>query len=118
MASGQCRFITKTPKHYQHDIIKNYGFDEYIDWRVNGILRTQKAFLVDERGQQIVDFVGRFENLGGDFAEICNKLQINQRLPHVNRSRHAAYRDYYTDRTMHLVKEAFAADIDFFDYGF
>jgi hypothetical protein len=39
-------------------------------------------------------------------------------LPHVNRSKHSSYRDYYDDVTRKRVAQVFAKDIDAFGYTF
>lgn len=45
----------------------------------------QYDFLFDEDGNQLVDFIGRFENLQKDFDEVCQQLGIQQNtLPRVN----------------------------------
>lgn len=93
-------------------------FDEYIDWRVNHDLKLQCERFVDETGEVLVDFIGRFETLEEDFNKVCNRLSIERRLPHKNPSKHASYRDYYNERTCRLVKDAFAQDIALLGYEF
>lgn len=111
-------YMLQSKSHFQHKLIKNMTFEEYIDWRVNNDLKLQSVFFVDEQGNSLVDFVGKFESLEEDFAKVCDVLSIEKRLPHKNRSEHGSYRDYYDDRTYRLVKEAFAKDIALFDYTF
>ena len=111
-------YMLQFRKHFQHDVIKDLTFEEYIDWRVNSDLRLQSEWIVDESGNSLVDFIGQFENLERDFAKVCERLEIEMRLPHKNRSSHWAYRDYYNERTCKLVEEAFAPDIALFDYRF
>ena len=111
-------YMLQTKTHFQHDLIKNMSFEEYLDWRVNHDLKLQRARIVDEKGETLVDFIGRFENLETDFKEVCELISIGMRLRHKNRSKHGSYREYYNDRTYQLVKEAFAKDITLFDYEF
>ena len=111
-------YMRQSKRHFQHDLIKNMTFEEYIDWRVNHDLKLQCNRFVDEQGNILVDFVGQFENLERDFAKVCESLSIEMRLPHKNRSKHGSYRDYYNERTCQLVKDAFAKDIALFDYEF
>ena len=111
-------YMSQHKAHFQHDVVRNFTFDEYIDWRIDCDLVLQSERIADGQRSILVHFVGRFENLGTDFSEICEKLGIELRLPHKNPSKHSAYRKYYTDKTYQLVKEAFEEDIALFNYKF
>ena len=78
------------------------------------------SMIADERGNVLVDFVGRFENLDADFRTICRKIGIEaQALPHENSSANRRdYRSYYTDETRALVGRYFARDVERFGYEF
>ena len=71
-------------------------------------------------GRIAVDFVGRFEQLRDDFQHVCNVLQLEDRpaLPHVFKSDHGFYADYYDDEMKALVERVYAVDIEAFDYRF
>lgn len=62
----------------------------------------------------IVDFVGRFENLNDDFAEICSRIGIDITLPHVNGSKHDHYANYYNPETWKIVQDHYANDVEKF----
>ena len=70
------------------------------------------------QGRHPVSFVGRYEALAADFARVTDRLAIRASLPHVNRSVHRPYRDYYDDRTRRIVAQRSAADIEAFGYRF
>ena len=110
--------MRQTRAHFQHDVVKNFTFDEYIDWRIRCGLVLQSKYIADKQGNILMDFVGRFENMEADFSEICEKLGIERRLPHKNRSKHSSYQKYYTDKSYRLVKKAFEEDIALFNYEF
>src|SRR5205085_1266088 len=97
----------------------------------------QSCFVYDRRGNLMVDFLGRYENLQTDFQEICRRLDLPFRtLPHVNRSKgpkfslreiwkrlrafysgergFRSYQDYYDDESRKLVGELYAKDIERF----
>lgn len=77
------------------------------------------SMIADERGEPIVNFVGRFENAAEDFRAICERLGLpGAELPWENRTDHGQYRDYYTAETRELVGRYFARDIARFGYRF
>jgi hypothetical protein len=66
----------------------------------------------------LVDFVGRFENIADDFARLCELTGIEGELPALNRTDHAAYREYYTTKTADIVAQYYRRDIEAFGYEF
>lgn len=67
-----------------------------------------------------VDFVGRLETFDQDVAVVRERLGLPpvEAVPHVNRSKHGHYRDYYNDTTRARVATVFARDIEAFGYEF
>ena len=115
-------YVLKSPSHAQHQLIKRFqGFDEYLAWRCDGNVHLQKHFLVDKQGRQIVNFVGRTENLSQDFKAICENIGLNSlKLPHLNQSvdPSKSYQTFYNSKTQAMLAEAFRADIEFLGYEF
>lgn len=74
-------------------------------------------------GKQVVDFVGRYENLKKDFKVVVDhmsnveKLKI-KKLPHINSSKHCDYREIYNSEMREKVSIIFAQDIELFGYSF
>ncbi len=113
-------FMLQDETHPQHKLInKMNSFEEYIEWRVANAVELQKEFLYDEKGNLLVDYVGKFENLQEDFNLICEKLNLQSiELPVTNTSIHRFYKEYYNDYTRDLIAKAFKEDIETFEYEF
>jgi Sulfotransferase family len=82
-------------------------------------LRPQVDFLLDADGEPMVDFIGRYETLAADFVTLCDKIDIpTPALPHVNRSQHRHYREYFNDAARQGVANLYKEDIERFGYEF
>ncbi len=104
----------------------------------------QYDYIFDEQGNQLVDYVGKLEDLQKGFDNVCAHLNIaDSKLPFVNRDnsgkgnirmlkdivkrvspfhtyikRHSHYSQYYDDETRKIVAELYVKDIESFDYKF
>lgn len=110
-------------------------------------IRPQADYVLDEQGQLLVDFIGKFENLRADFHTVCQHLGLaGEDPPHRNalpqetnfrrayhtlkrnpelmlkifgrRDRHSHYRDYYSESSRQIVGELYAQDVALFQYEF
>lgn len=94
-------------------------FDEYINWRVESSLHLQKNFFYKD-GKCMVDFIGKFENLNEDIANISETIGIQiKTVPHKNRNtdRKQTYLKYYSEQSFEIVKNAFREDVELFGYS-
>ena len=89
-------------------------------YHIGTSITPQLDYLIDLRGNQIVDFAGRYESPQTDFDHRFERIGLpKQALPHRRRADdRAAYRDYYDEGTKALVEQHFAADIKAFGYEF
>jgi len=105
---------------YVHDTAPT--FSDFISKATTGVgIRTtynQLDYVSDDYGTVIVDFIGRYERLGDDFAVVRDRLKLPQDLAHLNRTPHGEYREYYTAETRDIVARRFARDIAHFGYAF
>jgi len=78
----------------------------------------QWNWLIDGKGKLLVDYIGRFENLQADFAQVCARLNRQAELPHLKKSEHGDYRQYYNAASIEIVRQWFKSDIEQFGYEF
>ena len=115
-------YLRHNPGHHRGRIARRLpDFAAYVEYEIRRGRISQSRLLCDRRGRLLIDFVGRYESLPTDFARICRRVGIEATLPRVNagsRGDHRDYRDYYTPALTARVAEAFAADVERFDYSF
>jgi hypothetical protein len=125
-------FFSREENENYHEFFKAFkGFADFIDFlaaqhQANfagldffgySFNSPQRDFLYDRQGNLLVDYVGKFENMDHDFAEICKTLGIPPRgLPHLNKSPHRHYSDYYTPGSKQLVYSILKEDFKTFGY--
>ena len=79
--------------------------------------QDQLARLTDEKGEMIVDFVGRYETLQRDFDKICDRIGVpKSHLFKLNSTKHDHYSTYYDHELANMVAEIFRRDIEYFGY--
>lgn len=69
-------------------------------------------------GEQMVDFVGRYERFNQDLIPILELCKRKHPPPVVNASERSDYRNYYTPATIERVAELYAEDIELFGYEY
>ena len=101
---------------YRHDFTR---------WVLEGTVELPKVgrpqlVTLSARGGRQVDFIGRLENFDRDIAVVREHLDLPpvETPPHINRTSHGHYRDYYTPETRDHVAKVFAVDIETFGYTF
>lgn len=94
------------------------------DRLTDGHFRPQHLTICDREGRVAADYVGRFENLTEDFAQVKKKIGAPElELPERNRVNPAktitaSYRASYNERLRDLVYERYEKDFDTFGYTF
>ena len=70
-------------------------------------------------GEQVIDFVGRYENLQIDFSKMCKMIGVDSvTLPHISKTGHDHYVDYYDEETKVVVCEEYRGDVENYGYEF
>jgi hypothetical protein len=114
-----------------HLIAHVSDFETFLNWKldparpyqfhIDTSIERQSDYVIDLHGRVIVDFIGRYENLAGDFAEACRRIGIRcPDLPHKRKAvdRRRDYRSYYSDALAERVARYFQRDIELFGYAF
>lgn len=103
-----------------NDWVKRVYIDQDPDYYNNPkSFASQVDWLTDSKGNFLVDFIGRFENLQSDWLKICAKInRQGLELPHKKKSANKNHRSYYNDESIAIVADWFAKDIKEFTYAF
>ncbi|CDF87091.1 Sulfotransferase family [Pseudomonas knackmussii B13] len=110
-----------------HELVSRYrDFDDFIQqWLHPENLHKQlhfvpqTDFLCDSLGHLAMDFIGRQESLDADFRALCERLNLDVQLPHLNASRERSEqpaRDLCSTRTRRLVRRAYQRDYQLLGY--
>lgn len=111
------RHIETHTEHPYHRRVAGWGgFQGLVAHLAELAEPSQRAFVVDRDGRPAMDFVGRFERVGEDFAAVAEKLGIESRLPHRNANPTARWRDFYTEELRREVRRFYAEDFEAFGY--
>jgi len=78
----------------------------------------QSRFVLDRNGKLLVDYIGYFETIHEDFAEIAKRLDTDASLSHTNASPRMDYRSVYSSAAVQKVQELYREDIELFGYEF
>ena len=68
-----------------------------------------------------LDFIGKFENIQEDWAYVCSqigKAEEPLKNDQEHQFKHKPYRVYYREDTKKIIADAYAKDIDYFNYSF
>ena len=78
----------------------------------------QSNYVFGRDGTKLVNFVGRYESLSHDVAQLGLQISIEIPLPHLNKSDRRLYRESFTDSGRERVRELWRRDIEAFAYDF
>ena len=127
---------------FKQFIKKDFGSED--EWEPRLFVKPQYDYLFDKNNKQLVDYVGRFEELQSGFDYVCNEIGIQQMmLPYVNKTGSdvriyeilkklvkrvsplhryyeikGSYTEYYDDESKRLVSKLYEKEIEAFKYTF
>lgn len=112
-------YALKNPRHKKHSFVKEFSsFKDYCIWYSSSgnNIKMQKNYLFDDNNKQLVDAIGKQEDLQRDFALICSKLGIKANLPELNVSSKESFEAHYDVDTWRMIGEVHADDIRLLGY--
>lgn len=119
-------------------------FKDKGEWEPRLLVKSQYDYLFDENDEQLVNYIGRFEELQAGFDHVCNEIGLPQTtLPYVNKTGSAAannkalkrfvksispfhrsyevnghYTEFYDSESKLLVASMYEKEIETFKYVF
>jgi hypothetical protein len=99
---------------------KDTSFRRYlklIQRRLHVQWEPQRNF-VYEGDHLAVDFLGHYETIGVDMAKVFERVGVDARLPHLNRSERRDTREYYGPKERAVIESVYADDLETFGYSF
>jgi hypothetical protein len=111
------QYVQKTPSH--EDCRPGEAFADFATRFLDKPRRAQWWMIENNSGELGLDFIGRFENLNDDIAQICQQIGIEPKtLPHRNKMAEKDYRTYYDDTLAQTVQNTWQREISVFGYRF
>lgn len=112
-------YLLKDTSHRRHRRVAAGTFEEFAHAELERPDRSQWWMIEDRAGAMGLDYVGRFERLAEDVAEICRRLRLPAAaLPHENVSTRRPYQEYYSRELAAKAGARWAREIEAFDYRF
>lgn len=119
-------------KHLDYDLLKNASLKECAYFLIEGKLKHDKywnqwspqyTWITDINGNQLVDYLGKIENIEQDFIYITKRLGLDSKLDFCNSSTNKVnssflYRDIFDKETQQIVSKFYQKDIELFGYEF
>jgi len=117
---SEYEFLLRKTEHGRHERVKKLGgFSDFIRMQIPRRDAYQINMMCDERGNVLMDFIGKLENLQNDWKTVCERTGIPyQELQRKNASERSHYQDYYDSESRQLVARHWAREIELFGYRF
>ena len=98
-------------------------FDEWIETATfcfeYADIESEYGFILDRHGFVIPEIkVYKYEEIYKSWGDICKRLDIPDKLPHHNKSRHPHYSTYYTNKTRHIIARRCWREIEMMEYEY
>lgn len=95
------------------DFIENWINEKNIYQYIHFI--PQNYFICDEYGNNLMDFVGKLENIANDYQYVCNKLNIKNNLKFINKT-NKNNNNGLSDSSKNKILAIYKKDFELLDY--
>lgn len=97
----------KADRSYRNGVRRYIHFRDQLDW-----VRLP-------HGKKVaVDFIGRYERVAEDFAEVANRIGVDTQLPHERVGAKHDFGEYFTPENVAFVGDLYQQDVRRFNYEF
>jgi len=114
-------YIKQHEDHRDSKIANEVSFEEFVEREISQKKPLQSDFLMNDKGEIVVDFIGKTENLNDDILSVFERLNIQSdsiKMTSLNKSkRRADYDSYYTPELKRKVYEYYKKDFEIFGYA-
>jgi hypothetical protein len=113
--------VLRDPRHKTSlGVTNDCSLGEFVQHHLDDwALQPQLWWITDRHGKVVMDFIGKYETLHADFAQVCARLEIQDAtLPSLITGDGSHYASHYDDTARKLVAQRYAAEIDLFGYRF
>lgn len=115
------RNVMRDPIHQVAlSVAPDCSFQQFVEQHLeNWALKSQIDWIINEKGQIPLDFIGRFEALDQAFDTIRAKFKLQEtQLPVTLYSGKSNYRNAYSQLSRKRVAKHYAQEIEMFNYSF
>ena len=125
---------------YEKDLLSEFDMDNDVEsfrnfcrnlgeskWVYDLFFKPQFDFISID-GENIMDFIGRFEDLEGDWSQIredigfghvdLQKSVVGEPRGFIRGSIHQPYKQYYSGTEIKVVEKLYSKDLEYFNYKF
>jgi hypothetical protein len=95
--------------------LEDPGYRQVVMAKVH--FRPQVEFVMNTRGEVAVDFVGRMERLHDDYADVCRRTGVADRLPRVPAAARRRWPAEYDARSAAFAARIYVEDMTTFGYS-
>jgi hypothetical protein len=112
-------YIKQSREHKYHSTVKDLNFGGFVEFYLQQTPQRQSDFVVGEKNDLIVDFIGKTETLDSDMKYICKRIGIPSfSVPRLNQSkRRPDFMSYYDQEILSKVYDYFKVDFETFGYS-
>lgn len=124
------KYISRSPGHNYYKDLKDKNFDWFLKWYTDTAMQLDRPFgsnkyqflhqfVLDSEGNQLVDYVGKMENMPVIARTVSEKTGIKiPVIAKINSTAPDSWKSYYNNASIKHVSTIFAKDLEMFGYSY